>query len=89
MADQVKIAISARISDALMAAMSECSALADAACKSAEITDQLLGLLEAPAEFISFETERAVAGGAGDCVVVLQPSCRFLDLLAAMRAGNV
>lgn len=89
MGDQIKISISTRVSDALTAVISECSALADAACKSPEIAEQLFRLLESPLQLVRAETEHAAAGGAGDCVVVLQPSDRFLDLLAAMRAGNV
>ena len=87
--DGLVVSVSVRVSDVLTAAIAECSAFAQSSCVSPEIADELLRLLEAPAEFIRADAEAAGAAGAGEHVVVFEPSDRLLDLLSAMRAWNV
>jgi hypothetical protein len=70
-------------SSAIDAAVEELLAL------GADAPEIFLHLPENRIELISFRTDDGCPACAGELLVHLEPSQRFLDLLAALRAGNI
>lgn len=74
----------------------DASALSAALAELSEFPERLHEVVELPfdrelglTEFARVDRDVRIAGGADECRVLLQPSERLLDLLAAFRARDV
>ena len=63
-------------------------AAVEPADRPVETFDALLRLLDSGEELVRLEAEHGTAGVTGDLVVRAQPTDRFRDLVAALRAGD-
>ena len=54
-----------------------------------EVVDRFVGRFEAIAQPFRIDVDRSAAAGAGDVRVVLQPAKALLELVGALRAGDL